>query len=145
MRKKIIGGFEVEKREIKERYKHKIQLVHGTVNVAIPSILQDGFKVDSKDIQANGAHISGRMFGDGVYFAKPEQISKVQFYQSNDKVKQNWIIVADVFYNDLDTNRNYTNVAHGHLKLAKRVGQYSRDEYIVRPEQIQIRYILETD
>ena len=122
----------------------KRTFVHGTTNQALISILGTGFRVmNSNDVRKSGASFSGRMFGDGIYFARPDQVSKTQAYQENNsQIGQNWIIIADVYYNDIEQGHD---AKKGNIRWEKGVGMYSRDEIIAQPSQIVIRYVAMTD
>lgn len=126
------------------KYKHVKRLAHGTTNYSILSILKEGFKRAS-ELCGNDEHYtySGSALGDGIYFARLDQIDKCLGYI--DRNNHPYIIIADVYYNntietDYFKSKKLTgdNIIHG-----KNLGAYSRDELVALPNQIQIKYILE--
>lgn len=140
MEQSIVNAWEVNQATDRAGFK-KITLVHGTKNLALLNILNSGFKILSNEEAADaGTSISGRMLGDGIYFARPDQISKTQFYQGREST-QGWIIVADVFYKSIKKS-GYASASA--IRLEEKAGIYGRDEYAALPSQINIRYILET-
>lgn len=60
--------------------KNKLTLNSGTANESLIKIMNGGFKRPSQLARENNVQISGQMYGDAVYFAKPDQISKNTSY-----------------------------------------------------------------
>ena len=127
-----------------KRYKYVKRLAHGTTNYSILSILKEGFKRAS-ELHNNDQNYtySGSALGDGIYFARLDQIDKCLAYI--DRKHHPYIIIADVYYNDTIETTSFTskkltgqNIIHG-----KNLGMYSRDEIVALPNQIQVKYILE--
>lgn len=120
----------------------------GTSNESLIKILSGGFKLPSQLARDNGVQMSGQMYGDAIYFARPNQISKNTAYMDRYNRGSKFIMVAEVFY---DHEKNADNRGHnfkydGHtLVHAHGVGQFYRDEYMVHPSQIKLKYVLEVD
>lgn len=120
----------------------------GTSNTSLIKILNGGFKLPSELARDAGVQISGQMYGDAVYFARPNQISKNTAYLDRVNPGSKFIMVAEVFYDKkIDADRNGGRFKYdGHtLVHAHNVGRYDRDEYMVHPSQIQLKYVLEVD
>lgn len=126
----------------------------GTSNESLIKILNGGFKKPSeifKEHKNKNPHstvqYSGQMFGDAVYFANPNKISKNTAYVDRVNPGNKFIIVADVYYNNFEKiDGTYSDKCKydGHnIVCAKNVGRYNRDEYMASPEQIKIKYVLE--
>lgn len=124
--------------------------VHGTTNKSLLGILSEGFKLASQ-LKKTGTDFKymGSAFGDAIYFARLDQISKpINYMDSN--YATTYIIVADLYYKDkvdiklggmrFNGTTHYTgeNLVHAHD-----AGRYSRDELMVQPNQIDIRYVLQ--
>ena len=122
------------------------QLVHGTTNKSLLQILDGGFKTASQLRKENADFkYAGSMYGDAIYFAKPEQISKPIYYMDKNETTT-YIIVADVYHKEFVevSNSAFNHKYNGeNLICAKSAGQYNRDEFMALPSQIDIRYILE--
>ncbi len=124
--------------------------VHGTTNKSLLGILNGGFKLASQ-LRKDRADFKymGSAFGDAIYFARLDQISKPINYMDS-SYPTTYIIVADLYYKDkvdiklggmrFDGSTHYTgeNLVHAHD-----AGRYNRDELMVQPNQIDIRYILQ--
>ena len=124
--------------------------VHGTTNKSLLGILNGGFKLASQLRKENtDFNYMGSAFGDAIYFARLDQISKpINYMDSN--YQTTYIIVADLYYKDkvdirlggmrFDGTTTYTgeNLVHAHD-----AGRYYRDELMVQPNQIDIRYVLQ--
>jgi len=132
-------------------YKEKRRLVHGTSNYSLVEILSDRFRTGSELFKSkrkgtSNIQFAGAMFGDGIYFAKPEQISKTLAYMDRQFRSTQYIIVADVHYDYRvhakqdrpNDRRNGRDMLH-----AQGIGKYARDEYIVLPKQVEIVWVLE--
>lgn len=128
--------------------KNSMILNSGTSNESLIKILSGGFKLPSQLAHENGVQMSGQMYGDAIYFARPNQISKNTAYMDRHNRGSKFIMVAEVFY---DHEKNADNRGHnfkydGHtLVHAHGVGQFYRDEYMVHPSQIKLKYVLEVD
>lgn len=120
------------------------EVVHGTNNISLLHILEKGFKLSSQLKKENkNFRYSGSMFGDAIYFALPSQISKNIYYM--DRTQTKYIILADIYYKDykkVSAGANYKYTGEN-LIWATNIGRYSRDELMVKPSQINIKYILE--
>lgn len=128
--------------------KHSMILNSGTGNLSLVKIMNGGFKLPSELARENGVKLSGQMYGDAVYFARPDQISKNTAYVDKYNPGSKFIMVAEVFYDKKQNADKYGGRYHydGHnLVHAHNVGRYSRDEYMVHPSQIKLKYILEVD
>lgn len=133
---------QANKRFEDKNYSNKIELAHGTKNSSLIQILSTGFKKAS-EMDKNEYNYSGSSLGDGIYFAKIEQMDKCLGYI--DRQFNPYIIIADVYYNNRIVTDEFerhkltgTNMIH-----AKNMGAYGRDEFVVSPSQIQIKYLLE--
>lgn len=126
---------------------HKVTAVHGTSNLSLVKILSEGFKRASELRKENATfQYMGSAFGDGIYFARPDQISKNINYLDRSVKAVNYIIVADLYYKTIEeVSDNYDDHTYdgSNLVWAKLIGRYERDELIVAPEQIDIKYIIE--
>lgn len=125
--------------------KNKITLNSGTGNESLIKIMNGGFKRPSQLAREAGVRISGQMFGDAIYLARPNQISKNTSYVDRKNQGNKFIMVADVYYDKKEVvsragNYNYTGK---NLIVARDIGAYSRDEYMTSPKQIDLKYILE--
>lgn len=123
-----------------------LQLVHGTNNKSLLQILDGGFKT-AKQLQKENADFkyAGSMYGDAIYFAKPEQISKPIYYMDKSE-NTTYIIVADVYYKEfVEVNTSAVNHKYNgeNVICARGAGRYNRDEFMALPKQIDIRFILE--
>lgn len=128
--------------------KHSMILNSGTSNESLIKILSGGFKLPSQLAREAGVQMSGQMFGDAVYFARPDQISKNTSYVDRHNPGSKFIMVAEVYYDHKKdaNNRGYNFKYDGHtLVHAHNVGRYDRDEYMVHPSQIKLKYVLEVD
>lgn len=124
----------------------KIEGLHGTTNSSLLHILSGGFKTASQ-LRNENADFSyaGSMYGDAIYFALKSQASKPIWYMDHNE-NTTYIIFADLYYkekvdaDDRGGNFKYNgkNMVHAHA-----VGRYGRDELMVLPQQIDIRYVLE--
>lgn len=126
----------------------EIILNSGTSNVSLVKILSGGFKRPSDLARENNVQMSGQMYGDAVYFARPNQISKNTAYLDRENEGSKFIVVAGIHYDkevltgDMGHNFRY----NGHTMVhAENVGRYDRDEYMVAPEQIEVKYVLEVN
>lgn len=136
---------ETKQKKFDKSWKRK-SVVHGTSNQSLLMIMSSHFKTISQ-LRKEGTVINyaGSMLGDGIYFALPEQISKTMWYLDKEQDTK-YIIVADIYYKDEtksktpNSNFKYNGENMQHLLS---YGMYSRDELVVLPEQINIRYILE--
>lgn len=128
--------------------KHSMILNSGTSNESLIKILSGGFKLPSQLARDAGVQMSGQMYGDAVYFARPDQISKNTSYVDRHNPGSKFIMVAEVYYDYKKdaNNRGYDFKYDGHtLVHAHNVGRYDRDEYMVHPSQIKLKYVLEID
>ena len=120
----------------------------GTSNESLVKILSGGFKLPSQLARDAGVQMSGQMYGDAVYFARPNQISKNTAYVDRVNSGSKFIMVAEVFYDKkIDASNTGGRFKYdGHtLVHAHNVGRYDRDEYMVHPSQVEIKYVLEVD
>lgn len=129
----------------KEGFKYKRRVVHGTSNVSLISILADGFTRPSDNANSPFVRHAGQSLGDGIYFARNDQIGKTMAY-IDDKYPP-YIIVADVYYDRIThvntfkpCKLNGKNIVHAHA-----VGNYGFDEIVAAPEQIRIVQIIELE
>lgn len=124
-----------------------ITLNSGTSNESLVKILHGGFKKPSQLAHEAGVQMAGQMFGDAVYFARPDQISKNTAYVDRYNAGSKFIIVADIYYDKkIDHNGNYGKQYRYNgdtLVHAHGIGRFDRDEYMVAPEQVAIKYVLE--
>lgn len=125
---------------------NRITLNSGTSNESLVKILSGGFKKPSQLAREAGVQMSGQMYGDAVYFARPDQISKNTAYLDRHNSGSKFIIVADIYY-DEEVSVDRTGSNHDYkgrtMVHAHGVGRYSRDEYMCAPEQIEVKYVLE--
>lgn len=124
----------------------KMPLVHGTSNKSLLQILDSGFKT-ARQLQKEGVDFTyaGSMYGDAIYFAKPEQISKPIYYMDKSE-NITYIIVADVYYKEfVEVSTSAVNHKYNgeNVICARGAGRYNRDEFMALPNQIDIRYIFE--
>ena len=125
---------------------NRITLNSGTSNESLVKILSGGFKKPSQLAREAGVQMSGQMYGDAVYFARPDQISKNTAYLDRHNSGSKFIIVADIYYDEevsvdrTGSNQDYKGRTMVH---AHGVGRYRRDEYMCAPEQIEVKYVLE--
>lgn len=127
---------------------HSLILNSGTSNESLIKILSGGFKLPSQLAKEAGVQMSGQMYGDAIYFARPDQISKNTAYVDRRNPGSKFIMVAEVYYdkkiNADNRGRNFkyngNTLVHAH-----NVGRYDRDEYMVHPSQIRLKYVLEVD
>lgn len=120
------------------------EVVHGTNNISLLHILEKGFKLSSQLKRENkDFKYSGSMFGDAIYFALPSQISKNIYYM--DRTPTKYIILADIYYKNYEKVKSSAKYKYtgDNLIWATGIGQYKRDELMVKPSQINIKYILE--
>lgn len=128
------------------RYQYSMRGVHGTRSMSLLSILENGFMLPSQLVSLNKEfRRSGSSLGDGVYFARLDQISKTSSYLDSSSAKTKYAIVADLYYNEkvetlLHQPIEYTgqNLLH-----AIKQGSHERDEIVVLPSQIDIKYVVE--
>lgn len=127
-------------------FKHSKRCVHGTKNLHLLSILSEGFKLSSELRHRTDFNVSfsGNSLGDGVYFARQDQISKSMAYLSSEE-KTRYIVIADLHYNDVYETYEHvgTELTGFNMIHAIKQGLHSRDELVVLPRQIEIQYVLE--
>ena len=138
-------NFKRKKLSEKNGWKKKT-LVHGTTNKSLLQILDGGFKTASQ-LRKESADFSyaGSMYGDAIYFAKPEQISKPIYYMDREATTT-YIIVADVYYKEfqeVSASSNQYKYTGENMVCARDAGRYGRDEFMALPSQIDIRFVLE--
>lgn len=123
------------------------RLVHGTTNHSLIQILANNFIRPSELFKKSDTNAvqSGQSLGDGIYFAQPSESSKVKAYIDRQTTEIGYIIVADVYYQkEVVTNTySYRKLTGKNMVHGKSLGMYSRDEFVVLPNQIEIKYILE--
>lgn len=145
---KIVNIYEIigEKKDF-SKYAHCTRGIHGTKNASLLSILNSGF-VKPSDLRKsrNEYRMSGQALGDGVYFARPEQISKSLAY-TDGEFSTSYMIVADLYYDNVQHTDEFKTFKYNGKNLvhAHSVGQYNRDELVVSPCQIDIKYVIEIE
>lgn len=127
------------------KFKHRRFACHGTNNDSVLSILKHGF-ISSRKVYSTVQ--MGQMYGQGVYFALPSQISKCTGYMSNFRRRPNYIFLTEIGYNEevilnasVPSNKN---AKYGQMYHAPKAGQYDRDELIVPDgQQIRLTHLVE--
>lgn len=123
--------------EMKKTWK-KQTVLHGTSNFAILGILNSNFNLSRVS--------AGRALGDGVYFARTDQSSKPLFYLDNKVKGSRYMFICDIYYkyykevHGFNSNLKYNGK---NMVWGKDLGQYQRDELVVLPSQIEVRYVVE--
>lgn len=122
---------------------------HGTKNISLLQILANNFKQPSELRNNDTVKTMGQALGDGIYFARLDQCSKTLAYIDEHKstIRNRYIVIADIYFTDINYVHNYeTKPFTGRsVTWGKCLGAYKRDELVVLPEQIQIKYILQLD
>lgn len=141
---KIYAIYKVDSKHKPKKLKHVMRCVHGTSNLSLLSILDGGFKRPS-ELRGKDVKFSGQALGDGVYFARLDQMSKPQAYLDARNYNRRYMIVADIYYDTCQHTEHFQtfkysgkNVVHAH-----KMGNFYRDEIVALPQQIDIKYIIE--
>ena len=123
-------------------------LWHGTRVFNILSILKGGMVVPKS---GGSIHVTGRMFGDGLYFSNQstKSLNYAQGYWDGGPKDNNcFMFLCDVAMGDYHVPRNSDSQLHkkGHDSIWAKPGQsgIQNDEMIVfRTSQVNIRYLVE--
>lgn len=122
-------------------------LVHGTRNISVLNILGQGLLDHNTLRKVNSSHYryTGNGLGDGIYFARPDQIEKSLNYAGGNRHR--YVFLCSVAYHKIyDTNSYDTNLNSHNCDLVwgHAVGSYDRDELVAKsPEQVRLEYIIE--
>ena len=129
------------------RFSHKL-LVHGTGNISVLNILGQGL-LDSQTLaNSNNKNYryTGSGLGVGIYFARPDQITKSYNYTESSTKLHSYIFVADVAYQNIGNYKSYHEAYDDYqhdLIWAHGVGTGDRDEFLAKhPSQVQLKYLL---
>lgn len=122
-------------------------LVHGTGNISVLNILGQGL-LDHNTLLKNHSknyEYTGNGLGDGIYFARPDQVEKSLNYAGGSRHR--YIFICSVAYHKIYNAKNYNvdldakgcDLVWGHA-----VGSYDRDELVAKsPKQVRLEYIVE--
>lgn len=131
----------------KHKFNHKL-LVHGTGNISVLNILGQGL-LDSQtlaDTNNKNYRYTGSGLGVGIYFARPDQITKSYNYTESSTKLHSYIFVADVAYQNIGNYKSYHEAYEDYqhdLIWAHGVGTGDRDEFLAKhPSQVQLKYLL---
>lgn len=126
------------------------QLIHGSVNNSIMSILLNGLKTNRSLRQNNINHkYTGSGLGEGIYFAKLNECSKSSNYTGSSRSGYHYMVIADVDYdsNNVLTVTNYNSSINNQqysLIYGHKVGGKGLSEYVApHDDQVNIRYLVE--
>lgn len=122
------------------------ELFHGSRNCNILSILKGGLIIPS----VNAGHVTGRLFGNGLYFAhnstKSLNYSTGWWARSRNKFGNCFLFLADVAMGkEYMTHSHFGNPPSSYSSLhAKKGSQLQNDEYIVyNLNQCSLTYLVE--
>jgi poly [ADP-ribose] polymerase len=130
----------------KKQYGNEKELFHGSKNCNILSILKSGLVVPP----VNSGHVTGRMFGNGLYFADNSTKSlnySTGFWGGNrNKFSNSFLFLADVCMGKpLIANSSTSHIPKGYDSIhAKKGSSLYNDEYIVfKLNQATLTYLVE--
>lgn len=126
--------------------KKYVTLVHGTNNESVLTILRDGIRKRNELSNDSRANFVGQGLGDGVYFARTDQIAKSSNYTNTSVKHTGYIFLCDVYYNDCKNVENYGDYTNEKEDLIHAVGtgSFGRDEFLAKnTKNIQIKYLIE--
>lgn len=125
------------------------QLFHGTRSANVAAILSSHLRLPN---QLKGVHITGAMFGAGLYFAdqstKSSQYSCSKFGGTSNKYNTSFMFVADVALgkvHEVETSHYFYDAPKGYDSVKGVEGRaLLHNEYIVyNEERAKLRYIIE--
>jgi poly [ADP-ribose] polymerase len=131
-----------------KQFGHRKELFHGSKNGNILSILKGGLIIPS----VNAGHVTGRMFGDGLYFAsnstKSLNYSTGFWGGRSNKNPNSFLFLADVCMGKTYETYShlYTGAPHGYnsIHAKKKPGYLFNDEFIVFSlQQATLTYLVE--
>lgn len=144
VRKSIVKIYRIHQDKILDG--HIKTLVHGTSNISVLNILGQGL-LDYNTLKRNGARnyrYTGSGLGDGIYFARPDQIEKSLNYTGYSEYS--YVFICSVAYHNIYDIKHYDanlNSKNCDLVWGHAVGSYDRDELVAKsPKQVRLEYVI---
>ena len=144
VRKSIVKIYRIHQDKILDG--HIKTLVHGTSNISVLNILGQGL-LDYNTLRRYGARnyrYTGSGLGDGIYFARPDQIEKSLNYTGYSEYSYVFICsvanhnIYDIKHYNANLNSKNCDLVWGHA-----VGSYDRDELVAKsPKQVRLEYVI---
>jgi poly [ADP-ribose] polymerase len=125
------------------------ELFHGTRTANMPGILSTHLRLPN---QLKGVHITGAMFGSGLYFAdqstKSSQYSCSRFGGTTNKYKTSFMFLVEVALGKIkeeEYSKYYSEAPRGYNSVKGVAGRsLLHNEYIIyKEDQQQLKYIIE--
>lgn len=130
--------------DVNHQYEHRL-LAHGTSNVSVLNILGQGL-LDSYSLSKLDVdyHYTGSGLGNGIYFARLDQIQKSYNYTETCVGSHSYIFIADVAYSKMAVRTSYGfDNSDADLVWAKQPDHHDRDEFLAKhAKQVQLKYLL---